>query len=153
MEFDRPAVKFASPVGDHKLMAVPASLDVNALLSQEEILLFDPFKPGMSIKKEPMMTLNFSKLASGIIVESVEQKEEMTKSARYQTMMNNLHAVSNAFWPANVSILIRLLSLPKRDNGRNLDISPDMGLVVQKPKQKPEGPKNTKKPGPPKPGR
>jgi hypothetical protein len=152
MEVKRPVVKSAFPVGDSGLRPVPKSLNAYDVLNNEEIWLRDPFRSGPDHTLETPGSITYAKLATGCIVESNETSDPEPKSRDNQEIMRVLHVVSNTFWPTFQSTYHRMASMPKHDDGWRQQITPDLGIVVTKPKRKIEGPKNTRKRPPPKPG-
>lgn len=152
MEFERPTVKAAFPIGDSGLVPVPKSHNISDMLNQEAIYLYNPFETGLAIKREYLSAINFGKLANAFIVDGPHMIEVAPRSRKAQRMQRNLHLAAHTTWPVAVNIFIRQVQTPKRDMDLKPEITPDMGLVVSPPSQKIEGPKNVRRPGKPKPG-
>ncbi|MBD78087.1 MAG: hypothetical protein CL840_03950 [Crocinitomicaceae bacterium] len=152
MEFERPTVKAAFPIGDSGLVPVPKEHNISELVRQEALYLYNPFETGLAIKREYMSAINFGKLANSFIVDGPDMIEIAPRSREAQRMQRNLHLAANTTWPVSVNIFIRQVQTPKRDMDMRPEITPDMGLVVSPPNRKIEGPKLTRRPGKPKPG-
>lgn len=152
MEFERPTVKAAFPIGDSGLVPVPKSHNISELRNQEALYLYNPFEIGLAIKREYLSAVNFTKLANAFIVDGPHMIEVAPRSREAQRMQRALHLSAHTIWPVAVNIFTRQIQTPKRDMDLRLDITPDMGLVVSPPNRKIEGPKNTRRPGKPKPG-
>lgn len=152
MEYERPEVKAAFPVGDLGLRRVPDKLNITELLKKEYIYLYNPFETGMSVKKEYMSALTFTKLSEAFILETPNIIEVTARSRKNQQKFSSLHQAANSFWPVLVNVFVRQLETPKRDLDNRPDITPDMKLVISPPKRKPDSPTLKRKPKPSKPG-
>jgi hypothetical protein len=152
MEFERPTVKAAFPIGDSGLVPVPKAHNVSELSKQEAIYLYNPFEIGLSIKREYLSAITFTKLANSFIVDGPHMIEVAPRSREAQRTQRALNLAAKTTWPVSVNIFIRQIQTPKRDLDLRPDITPDMGLVVSPPSIKIEGPKKTRRPGKPKPG-
>ena len=141
MKVSRPAVKTAFPIGDHGLLPVPNYLKIYNLLNREQIFLYNPFDSGLSVKVESPQSLTFAKVADGIIVDDQLKSEPESKSRARQEQFRLLHETSHTYWDVAVATFMRLAVTPKRDDGWKQNISPDMGLVIDKPTRKPDTPK------------
>lgn len=150
MEKRRPSVKQAFPVGDAGVRPLPDYFDVQRLIEEDSVILYNPFVTGLTIKKELTSSLTYTKLASAFIIDSMELDDPESRSIKAQNQHNTLHHISNVFWPVAVSTFQRQAVVPKRDDGWKKNITPDMGLVVSPPKRKIKTPKLTQKPSPPK---
>lgn len=150
--FQDSRAKEVFPVGNTGLNPVPAELAIaDYLESRESVYLYNPFAPGMSVRSVPLSSLTYREIAQSYIVETPHIREINSKGRDGIERYNHLKQASQVFWDVFVSVTRRILSTPKRDQDRKMDITPDMGLVIQKPKRKIEGPKMVHRPGPPKP--
>jgi hypothetical protein len=152
MEYERPEVKAAFPVGDLGLQHLPDDLNIQKTIEKEFLYFHNPFQTGLSIKKEYLSSVNYSTLSSGFIVNSPHLIEVSERSRKNQQLHRALHQVSNTFWPVAVNVFVRQLKTPKRDLDNTPDITPDMKLIISPPKRKPDSPKLNRKPKPSKPG-
>ena len=145
--------KCVFPAGRTGLIPVPKELSIHDYLeSRDHVYLYNPFAPTLTVEKVPMSSLSFRKLAKGYIVESPNIIQRNSRGSEEIARYQHLQKSAEAFWGVFVAVTRRLLLSPKREQDRKLDISPDMGLVIQKPKRKIEGPRLVHRPGPPKPG-
>ncbi len=152
MEYDRPKVDYVYHIGEGGLKAVPAHLDATKISEREEFYIYNPFDPGLSVKMFQAGSLTYALLATGILVDTPEMVEKLGRGHDSLERQQNIAIMAENFWPVAAATFNRLLKMPKRDNGIHPNISPDMGLTVAPPKRKIDGPKNTRKPGPPTPG-
>lgn len=149
MEYNIPKVADVFPVGSHGVRRVPESLKVNKILQRSELHLYNPFDAGLPIKTVPIQQVTYKDLARSIILDSPELIDKQSKGAESLDLFNQICEMSESLWPASCEILKRLIQTPKRDDGLNLDISPDIGLVVNKPKRKIDSPSLSRRPAPP----
>ena len=149
MEFSKPKVNEVYPVGDSGLKPVPQFLDAVEITEREELYIYNAFDPGLSIRKVPARSVTYFALASGFILDSPDAIMKLGRGQENLEKRQTLASVSEVFWPVAAATFSRLLKVPKRDNGMNPSITPDMGLVISPPKRKIEGPKNTRRPAPP----
>lgn len=141
------------PVGGLGVVPVPNELCVaDYIASRDSVFIYNPFAPTMTVEKVPMSALTYRKLAQGYLVDNPNIIHRNSRGKEEVERYSNLQKSAEAFWGVFVAVTRRLLLVPKRDQDRKMDISPDMGLVIQKPKRKMEGPRLVHRPGPPKPG-
>lgn len=144
--------KVAFPVGSMGVIPVPPELSVkNYIESREHVYLYNPFAQGLSTRMVPLSSLTYRELSQAFIVEKANVREINSGGRESVERFQNLSKTSKIFWNVFVGATRRMLSTPKRDLDRKMEISPDMGLVISKPKRKIDKPKLTQRPGPPKP--
>lgn len=151
METNVPAVATCYPVGNTGLRALAERHNPESILSRDEIYLRDPYAPGAEIKRTNTSSLTFSLLANNEISDTLAVKDPESRSLRSQAKFNAMLQMAHTFWPVARSTFRRLAVMQKRDNGISQNITPDMGIVIQKPSRKIDKPKNNKI-TPPRPG-
>jgi hypothetical protein len=152
MEFDRPAVKEVFPMGDNGLHLLPEYLDAINIIDRQELFLYNSFEPGLSLTRTPTQNITYKLLSNHFIKDSGSLLEKSHSGPEELNKVRLLHQISANFWPAAAAYFSRAVKAPKRDNGPNMNVTPDMGITVSPPKRKIDGPKNTQRPGPPTPG-
>jgi hypothetical protein len=144
MEFDRPAVKEVFPMGDNGLHPLPEYLDAASIVRRQEVYLYNAFEPGLSLIRTLMQNVNFRLLSNHFIKDSGALLEKAYSGPEELSKVRLLHKISASFWPAAATYFSRAIKAPKRDNGPNINVTPEMGMVVQDaPKRKMDGPKKT----------
>ncbi len=149
MEKEQARVISAYPIGNLDLQSVPEHLNAVSIINRGEFYIYNPFDSGLSVKRVAPESLTYRTLSSGMLLDSPEFKSTMEHGHQNLEKFQALAHLANVFWPAAAATFNRLLMVPKRDNGYHPNITPDMGLVVSPPKQKIQGPKLTRRPGPP----
>lgn len=141
------------PVGRLGVIPVPNHLDIkNFLETRDSVYLYNPFASGLTTKSVPISSLSYRELSQAVIVDAPNVREMNSRGSDNLNKFSTLNKISKVFWPVFVSVSRRVYSSPKREADRRMEITPDMGLVIQKPKRKIEGPRLVHRPGPPKPG-
>lgn len=141
------------PVGNMGLIPVPPELSMKDYLeSRDVVYLYNPFGHGLATKAVPLAGLTYRELSQAFIVDKPDFRELNSKGKENLEKYQHLSNTAKIFWGVFVSVTRRILTTPKREQDRKMDITPDMGLVLQKPKRKIEGPQLVRRPGPPKPG-
>lgn len=141
------------PVGRMGVIPVPAHLDIKTYLeSRDVVYLYNPFVSGLTTKSVPISSLSYRDLSQSVVVDAPNVREMNSRGADSIKKFSTLSELAKVFWPVFVSVSRRVYSAPKREADRRMEITPDMGLVIQKPKRKIEGPRLVHRPGPPKPG-
>lgn len=141
------------PAGRMGVLPVPKELSMHDyLFSRDSVYLYNPFATAMTVEKVPLTALNYTKLAEGFIIDNPDIIKRNSRGSEEVDIYRNLQKSAEIFWGVFVAVTSRIMLSPKRDQDRKMNITPDMGLVIQKPKRKIEGPKLIHRPGPPKPG-
>lgn len=149
MDYNIPKVAEIYPVGDNGLKPVPEYLKINKLFDRPELHLYNPFDSGLSIKTVPLQKVTFKMIAQSIILDEPELIERSNRGGENLEMFNQIGSMGNSLWPAASEIYRRLIGMPKRDDGSRLNITPDIGIIVNKPKRKIDSPKMVNRPAPP----
>ncbi|MEG3765114.1 hypothetical protein [Alteromonas sp. 14N.309.X.WAT.G.H12] len=107
-------------------------------LNATHLNLLNPQREGLKILKKPIEQVTYKDFDSSFIVSSRHILNADNFDGDMQENFHTLSIVADTFFPVARQMYFRLLSMPKIDNGIELDIDRDMSLVVSPPKiQKP----------------